>query len=78
MTRNLYSAPTATAGTSTDQYPLLPSGKSGLAVADQALKSPATATPEANGAQTRKVVPVSYGVAPMKGLVEIGMWHLLG
>ncbi len=50
---------------------------SGLAVCDQPLKVPATATERANGAQTRKVTPASNGVAPMKGLVEAGIDILL-
>src|SRR6266480_964722 len=63
----LYSCPTCAPGTSTDQIPLLPSEARELAVADQPLKSPATRTLDAFGAQTRKVTPPGYGVEPQPG-----------
>src|SRR5262245_31147036 len=60
----LYRCPRCAPGTSVDQYPL-PSLVSGCAVEDQPLKSPATATLAAFGAQTRKPTPPSYFLEPM-------------
>src|SRR5918911_2076397 len=66
---NLYWCPIRASGTSVDQYPLS-SLVSGVAVADHSLNSPATLTARAKGAQTRKVTPSGYGMAPMYGRVE--------
>ena len=55
VSTNLYSSPTRAPGTSVDQKPA-PSATNGFAVGFQPLKLPATVTPEANGAQTRKPV----------------------
>src|SRR3954471_16356799 len=69
----LYFWPARAPATSTDQFPF-PSETSGLAASLQALKSPATKTSGANGAQTRNVPPPGYGVAPMPGRADgVGM-----
>src|SRR5207237_785908 len=62
-TMNVYCWPAVAPGTSTDQWPL-PSAASGVAVALHALNSPATKTEGAKGAQTRKVTPPEYAMAP--------------
>src|SRR5437762_2217611 len=50
-------------GTSADQTPPGSLAR-GVAVSLSPLKSPATLTLGANGAQTRKVTPPAYGIAP--------------
>src|SRR5439155_26507978 len=66
----LYSWPTCAPGTSRDQTPVLPQATSRVAVDDQPLKSPATRTLEAFGAQTRKVTTPLYGVEPQPGRAD--------
>src|SRR6476469_6431139 len=67
-----YSSPGRAAATSADQVSALPpsSRASGLRAASQSLNVPTTATDSAWGAQTRKVEPDSWEVAPMPGRLE--------
>src|SRR5437870_9437302 len=68
-TMKVYCCPTLAPGRSTDQWPF-PSAASGVAVALHALNSPATKTEGAKGAQTRKVTPPEYAMAPRPGRDE--------
>src|SRR4051794_32434314 len=69
---SLYSAPASTPSTSADQLPPDPSPSRPRAVAVIAHSSnvPVTNTASACGAQTRNIVPPSYGTAPIPGRGE--------
>src|SRR5207247_1749132 len=54
---------------SAENVPSLPRASSS-SVGFHPLKSPATKTLSAFGAQTRKVVPPAYGIAPMPGRLD--------